>query len=138
MTQQLITTIVMGLLGLILVPLAIADFRFRQRVSRELGKLNDWREFMQTFILKNVTLDFHSNPNPDDAATDAIIEKVGKEKLTEDDVEKLKAKLATVKDGEDSKKALKAGNALELLQFIEDFERNVEARGDARNRLFNE
>lgn len=128
--------IILAALSLILIPAAIAEVRHRIRVAAWMTQMQEWRTFIQAYLLKNAVLEFHNNPNPE---TDKIIEKINDgEAVTQTEMEQLHKKLEGIaKNAPDTRKQLKAQNTLDLMEKIFEWDTSISERNKARNELFN-
>ena len=111
----------------VLIPAIIAEVRYRIRLSSRLLQMESLLGFLQTYLLKNAVLEFHS-PDPRHKRTDDIIEKLveGKE-LEAREVTELVDKIKTeAVESDDKKRRLQAQQALWLVdKFLDEVQRKA-------------
>ena len=105
----------------VLIPLAVADFRWRLRMVKQGNDHEAFINFLKAYLLKNAVLEFHS-PDPQHKDADEVIERLveGKE-LRADEVAVLVRRIeAEAIHAEESKQRLKAQTTLVLMdEFME-------------------
>lgn len=105
----------------VLIPLIVAEFRWRTRLVERLQKGEAFHDFLKTYLLKNAVLEFHS-PDPRHREADKAIERLveGQELTVEEIhtmVERIKAEATSA--GE-KKRRLQAATTLVLMdEFME-------------------
>jgi hypothetical protein len=115
--EEIILTVVTAAL----VPLAVAEFRYRTALIRRLEKTVSFIEFLKAYLLKNAVLEFHS-PDPAHRRTDRIIEKLVEDKeLSNNEIEALVDRIKTeALTAEDKKRRLQAASTLVIIDEFMD------------------
>lgn len=113
--------IVFAAIGMVLIPLIVAEFRWRNRTTDRLVKTEEFIGFLKAYLLKNAVLEFHS-PNPEHKEADRAIERLveGKE-LSAEEIKTMARRIEREATGaEDTKRRLQAQTALVLMdEFME-------------------
>lgn len=113
--------IVFTAIGMVLIPLIVAEFRWRNRMTARMHDTEAFIGFLKAYLLKNAVLEFHS-PDPQHKAADRVIERlVEGEELQPEEVDTLVKRIATeAKHADDTKRRLQAQTALVLMdEFME-------------------
>jgi hypothetical protein len=113
--------IIFAVAGLVLIPLIVADMRWRSRMAKQANDHEAFIGFLKAYLLKNAVLEFHS-PDPKHKAADRAIERLveGKE-LQPEEIKTLVHRIETeAVAAEDTKRRLQAQTALVLMdEFME-------------------
>ncbi len=113
--------IVFAVVGMILIPLIVAEFRWRSKMMARLHDTEAFIGFLKAYMLKNAVLEFHS-PDPRHKAADRAIERlVEGEELNADEIETIADRIKGVAHtADDKKRRLQAQTTLILMdEFME-------------------
>lgn len=113
--------IIFAVAGMVLIPLVVAEFRWRARMMSRLHETEAFISFLKAYLLKNAVLEFHS-PNPEHKEADRAIERLveGKE-LSAEEIKTMARRIENeATAAEDTKRRLQAQTALVLMdEFME-------------------
>lgn len=116
-----VSSYILAVLSLILIPLFIAEFRYRTRCSKRFSDIEGFHLFLKTYLLKDAVLKFHS-PDPRHREADSVIEKlITNKELHPDDVDVLVTRIKErAINAEDKRERLQAAATLYLMdEFME-------------------